>query len=138
MLLILLFTNSILAICILVGMDKLILLLLRFHEVFHQSLIVSLKNKSYFTRKKNMFIQEWQRIATQDMPHVAKPQAGPTNKGEDCYFMNKKEEVGKGCFEQKSLGENQVQGDEGFSLPQLKEQLISYRRHNIHLSLWGL
>lgn len=35
--------------------------------------------------------------------------------------MNKKEEVGKGCFEQKSLGENQVQGDEGFSLPQLKE-----------------
>jgi len=41
------------------------------------------------------------------MPSTAKPWASPTEKGEERYFMEEKEEVGRGCFEQKSLGEKQ-------------------------------
>lgn len=30
---------------------------------------------------------------------------GKFNKGEEYYFIEKKEDIGKGCFEQKSIGE---------------------------------
>jgi len=38
------------------------------------------------------------RTVMQDMQATAKPQASPTNKGEEHYFMEKEEEVGRGCF----------------------------------------
>lgn len=37
----------------------------------------------------------------------AKPWASPTNKREDHYFTEKKEEVGMGCFEQKCSREKE-------------------------------
>lgn len=36
-----------------------------------------------------------------------KPQANATNKGEDCYFMEKKEDVRRCCFQRKPAGEKQ-------------------------------
>ena len=51
-------------------------------------------------------------IAIQDAQAVAKPQVSLA-KGEECYFLEKKE-VGGGCFERKSIGGKRVQGDDGF------------------------
>lgn len=42
---------------------------------------------------------------------------GVSSKGEDCNFLEK-EEVGRGCFEGKSIG---VQGDDGVSLAEAIE-----------------
>lgn len=36
---------------------------------------------------------------------MAKPEASPANKGKSYYFMEKKEAVGRGCFERKPIGE---------------------------------
>ena len=38
---------------------------------------------------------------------MVKPSASLGNKGEECYFIEKKEEVGRGCFEGKSIKRNQ-------------------------------
>lgn len=67
---------------------------------------VSLKNESYFTRKKSGIIWEQQRIAIWDKKAITKT-IGKYNKGEEHYFMEKKKEVGSACFEPKSIGENQ-------------------------------
>lgn len=40
------------------------------------------------------------------MQAIAKPQTSPTKKGEH-YFMEKEEDVGRGCPEQKATGEKQ-------------------------------
>jgi len=41
------------------------------------------------------------------MQATAKPQASPTKKGEESGFMEKEEDIGKGCPEPKSTGEKQ-------------------------------
>lgn len=41
---------------------------------------------------------------------------GPVNKGEEHYFVEKREKVGRHGFEQKSFGGNRVHGGDGFSL----------------------
>lgn len=33
---------------------------------------------------------------------------GKSNKGKECYFMEKMEEFGRGCFEQKFIGEKNM------------------------------
>lgn len=58
-------------------------------------------------------------ISVRCMQAMAKPQVSPTK--ERSYFMEKKENVGRGYFDPKSMGEQsvQVQGD-SFSLAELQ------------------
>lgn len=57
---------------------------------------------------------------------MAKPKS---NKGEECYFLEKKEEVGRRSFEQKSIEEKQeFSVMTVFSLAKLQRQSISCRR----------
>ena len=66
-----------------------------------------------------------------------KPQANPRNKGEEHYFIEKKEDIRRGGLKRKSIGEKSefrvVQG--GFSLAELLGESISYRKYNHHLFL---
>lgn len=64
-----------------------------------------------------------------------KPQASPGNKDEEHYFIEKKEEVERGCFKQKLTGEKRECHIMSFSLAKLLVQLISYRRCNVRLFL---
>lgn len=66
-----------------------------------------------------------------------KPLASPTIKQEESYFMEKRD-VGKGSSEQKlNWSTSKVKGDDGFSLAELLELWISYRRGNVYLSYWA-
>ena len=40
-----------------------------------------------------------QRIAIRNTQAMGQAEASLTNKGKECYFTEKREEVGKGCFE---------------------------------------
>lgn len=51
--------------------------------------------------------------------------------------MEKREDVVRGCFEWKSIGEKQELGDYDFSLSELQLYLIFYRRFNVYLFLLG-
>lgn len=57
---------------------------------------VSLKNKA-----ASFFYQ--QRNCNSEHRNDGKPEASPKNKKEKHYFIEKKEEVGKGGYEQKSI-----------------------------------
>ena len=63
---------------------------------------VNLKIKSYFICKN---------LETAENCNSGHASYGKTisksNKGEECYFMETKEEVGRGCFKCKSIGEKQ-------------------------------
>lgn len=67
---------------------------------------VNLKNKTttYFTSKRWVSLGATENCNPDTQPS-AKPQASPANKTEEHYFI--KEEVGRGCFEQKSVREKQ-------------------------------
>lgn len=68
--------------------------------VVNSSYCVNLKNESYLLAKMGLFRNK--RIAVQDIQATAKPQASPiVNKGEGSYFIQKEEEVGRGCSEGK-------------------------------------
>ena len=67
--------------------------------------------KSKTNKQKNqLFYQQMglfensKGVAIQDKQPIAKA-IGKSNNGEECYFIEKKEEVGRGCFEPKSTGE---------------------------------
>ena len=58
---------------------------------------------SYFTSKMNEF-RNSRKLQFRTSMLWQKPQASPANKGEERYFIEKKEEVRYGCFEGKSYG----------------------------------
>lgn len=47
------------------------------------------------------------RIAIQDRQAIAKTTGKSNKQGEECYFIEKKEGVGRGCFELKFVGGKQ-------------------------------
>lgn len=55
---------------------------------------LDLRDKWLFYQQKWAYLG-YQRIAIQGL----QGKASPTTKGEKCYFMEKKREVGRGCFE---------------------------------------
>ena len=59
--------------------------------------------------KQLFYLQKWvySRIAENwNLGQACYTKAkGKSNKGEEHYFIEKKEEVGRGCFEPKSIGE---------------------------------
>lgn len=53
--------------------------------------------------KLPVILQEEQRIAIWDKQATAKPQAGPANKREEHYFIEKEEEIGRGALSRSPL-----------------------------------
>ena len=47
------------------------------------------------------------RIAVQDRQDIAKTIGKSNKQGEECYFIEKKEKGGRGCFELKFIGGKQ-------------------------------
>lgn len=92
-----------------------------------RNLLSTLKIKQLIYQQRWVYLGELQRITIQNMQTTAKPQASPANKH---YIMEKKEKVGRGCFEQKSIGEKQYNGP--FSLTEI---ITSCRRCKVQLSL---
>lgn len=85
-----------------------------------RNLLSTLKIKQLIYQQRWVYLGELQRITIQNMQTTAKPQASPANK----HYIMEKEKVGRGCFEQKSIGEKQY-NNSPFSLT---ETVTSCRR----------
>lgn len=107
-------------------------------EVWDLLLLLSfdLRNEShYFYQQKWVYSKE-QRIAIQDELAMEKA-IGKFNKGEDHYFIEKKEEVKRGCLKKSPLEQSEISCDDSFSLASCwsSQFLIG---NGIYVSLLGL
>lgn len=81
-----------------------------FRYLSHRNLYmhaVNLKNKSYFTSKKWVCLGRAENCRWGSISYGKTIGKFNKKKGRKCYFIEKKEEVRRGCFEWKSVGKKQ-------------------------------